>query len=222
MTRQNTISMTNFKTRFKFGPLFPVLNGIYRELRYRFWVQGGRDIPPPHEVKQKRIFEANKNRRLSTFVETGTYRGKMVFAMRPLFDRVHSIEVDQGLADRARDLFSVDSNVRIHLGDSAQVLPEILSELESPALFWLDGHFSGGGTGSGEKETPILEELDAILTHRVSDHLVLIDDAHCIDGSHDYPTVDGLRDFVRKRRPDLDVEVVDNVIQVVPGKGTAH
>ena len=47
-------------------------------------------------------------------------------------------------------------------GDSGKVLSEILLEINEPAIFWLDGHYTAGITARGVKECPIFEELDCI------------------------------------------------------------
>ena len=49
-------------------------------------------VPPPHVVKQRVLREYAERYELKVFVETGTYRGDMVQAMKPLFDKIYSIE----------------------------------------------------------------------------------------------------------------------------------
>jgi hypothetical protein len=56
-------------------------------------------------------------------------------------------------------------NVFPFLGDSTHVLPEILKMLDENLIFWLDGHWSMGDTGKGEKQSPLLEECHAILEY---------------------------------------------------------
>ena len=147
-------------------------------------------------------------------IETGTYLGEMVEAMQRRFEKIYSIELSPELYVRARERFSEAENVRIALGDSARVLPMILAELHEPALFWLDGHFSEGNTAKGDRETPILDELDAIFRNEVKGHVVLIDDARCFDGTGDYPTLAELERVVRARNPNASFEVRDDIIRV--------
>jgi hypothetical protein len=52
-------------------------------------------------------------------------------------------------------------------------------QLQEPALFWLDGHYSGVDTGKDELDTPVSAELEAILGSPVKGHVILIDDARC-------------------------------------------
>lgn len=143
-----------------------------------------------------RLFEADKRRYLadlasrsdgvSVFVETGTYLGKTAQLLASVCDRVITIEIDDVLYDRAVDLFEDEPQVTVLHGNSADVLPQVLRELEDRALFWLDGHFSGGITG-GPKEPPIVSELRAVINHPVKNHIVVIDDARLFRGRDGYP-----------------------------------
>jgi len=180
----------------------------------REWVAAGRPVPPPHPIKRRVLVNYQKRHRLRVLIETGTYLGEMVEAMQRRFEKIYSIELSPELYARARERFSEAENVRIALGDSARVLPMILAELHEPALFWLDGHFSEGNTAKGDRETPILDELDAIFRNEVKGHVVLIDDARCFDGTGDYPTLAELERFVRARNPNASFEVRDDIIRV--------
>jgi hypothetical protein len=152
--------------------------------------------------------------RPATFVETGTYRGDTVAALAPLVERVVSIELDPTLATLARARFVDDPSVTILEGDSAVLLPGVVGGLTAPALFWLDGHFSGGVT-AGDGACPIMEEIRAVLSSDV-DHVVLVDDARLFDGTHGYPSLGELREAVRVLRPDLDWELRDDIVRLHP------
>ena len=99
-------------------------------------------------------------------------------------------------------------------GDSSKVLPELLDKIKKPCLFWLDGHYSGGITGKGDLNTPILNELKSIFSHQIKDHVILIDDARCFTGEEDYPTIKALKEFVIKNRPDWVFEVRNDIIRI--------
>ena len=71
--------------------------------------------------------------------------------------------------------------------------------------FWLDGHYSGGSTFRGEKDSPIKEELAAIeeALPTLDSVAVLIDDVRCFYSDeftalNNYPSVDYLVDWARK------------------------
>lgn len=161
------------------------------------WERAGRPNPPPHSVKQEIVREYGTRHRLDVLIETGTYLGDMVFAMRNTFGTIHSIELGEELYVRAKKRFAAYPHVSIHHGDSGVVLSEILGRISEPCLFWLDGHFSAGFTAKGPLETPIIQELSHIAAHPLaSEHVILIDDARCFDGTGDYPTIEFLRDYL--------------------------
>jgi hypothetical protein len=180
----------------------------------RQWNQYGPQSPMLREDKQKTILGYAERFHLPVFIETGTYQGDMVNAAKDAFQMIYSIELDQALFERARERFSGDEHIAILQGDSAQVLPEILEKITQPALFWLDGHYSGGETALGNLQTPVLAELKHILQHPVPGHVILIDDARCFVGVGDYPTLGALKKFIDTLKPGLQFEVQHDIIRV--------
>lgn len=191
--------------------LYDVINGIRGKKALCEWKKSGKRGPPPHIVKQRVVKEYAYRFGIRVFVETGTYLGAMVEATKKTFRRIYSIEVDEQLYERAKSRFRKYDHITILHGDSAVVLPIILRNVHEPALFWLDGHYSGGITGMGENETPILNELKCILDHSVKNHIILIDDARCFIGENDYPTMKELYS-VFARYPNWVIEVKDDII----------
>ena len=89
-------------------------------------------------------------------------------------------------------------------------------ELCEPALFWLDGHYSGGATAKGDAGTPISLELEAILASPIKNHVVLIDDTRCcFAGMNGYPCIDELLKMVRYHSH-YDTEVSADIIRLTP------
>lgn len=164
---------------------------------YRAWVRSGRKVAAPHLQKQIMIKDYARQRHLTVFVETGTYRGDMVEAVRNSFERIYSIELSPLLHQRAAQRFAKHKHIRILLGDSTQVLPTVLTEIAQPCLFWLDGHFSAGITAKGSKNTPVSDELRYIFNHPIQRHMILIDDARAFNGQNDYPTLRELEDYLK-------------------------
>ena len=144
------------------------------------------------------ILEYQKRFNSHTFIETGTYKGDMIEAVREYFDKIYSIEIGTELHQKAVDRFKKDARVEILLGDSATVLPKILAEIREPALFWLDAHDSGGDTAHGDVITPIEKELDVILNHSIKNHVILIDDARDFTGHGGYPTAEKIQKLAVK------------------------
>ncbi len=128
------------------------------------------------------------------FVETGTFAGSTALAASRVFREVHTVELDETLFDRACDRLKNISNVKVHRGDSGEVLPGILQNITGPILFWLDGHYSGDETARSGKDTPILEEIRAIARSGITDSTIMIDDIRLFptagaDGETDYPSL---------------------------------
>jgi len=177
------------------------------------------DVYPLTDPKQETIREYARRFGLRTLIETGTYMGDMVHAMKGHFDRIVSIELGADLYERARRRFARDDHIRIVHGDSSVVLAAVLSLLESPCLFWLDGHYSGGVTARGLVETPVMLELAHILDHQVAGHVILIDDSHEYTGRNGYPSIDEMTHVVTGRRPDWTVAVKNGIV-IIHGQGT--
>lgn len=182
--------------------------------RLRAWDRSGRPAPAPEPYKHLVVRAYGKAFGLRVFIESGTYLGRMVAHARRYFRVIHSIELDEALFAQASRRFASDRRVTIWQGDSGRKIGDILRDLHEPALFWLDGHYSEGITARGELSTPIVAELQAILQHSVKDHVILVDDARCFDGTEDYPTITQIESLVRASRPDLGVVVHDDVIRI--------
>lgn len=177
------------------------------------WNLRGKPAPPPHVIKQRAIKVYQKRFGLRTLVETGTYLGQMVQAMKPRFRLIYSIELSDELYRRARVLFASDPGIRIIRGDSSEVLPRILAEINEPCLFWLDGHFSGGITAQGSMDYPILRELEHIGRHEIKTHVILIDDARLFSGGHDAPAKEQITARLREINPAYTIEEKDDIIR---------
>ena len=174
----------------------------------RAWEKQGRPSPPPHIIKEELIRDFAKSFNTPILIETGTYLGDMVHAMRKSFTRIISFELDPTLAAQAQQRFANDNHIEIMQGDSGKLLGDYLKKINDPCLFWLDGHYSGGITAKGSLETPIKNELTAILSHPVDGHVILIDDARCFTGENDYPTLDELKTFVAGRSFSVEHDVI--------------
>jgi hypothetical protein len=202
------------KSILRHTPASWVCLSIYRQYQLWEWVRAGKPIPPPEKVKQRIVKEYAKRFRLRMFVETGTYMGEMVNAVKNRFDQIYSIELGLELYENAKRRFADKKNITIIHGDSGEVLGEVLSHVNQPCLFWLDGHYSGGITVKGEVETPIRRELSHIFNHSIaSHHVILIDDARCFIGDHDWPTIEELRNMCSSAGFDA-FEVKHDVIRI--------
>jgi len=190
-----------------------IKNQITRKGVIRRWRQDGSLGQPPHEVKQITIEHFKKKFRYSLFVETGTYNGAMVEAQRNNFSKIISVEISEMLHKKAVYRFRNYNHITILQGDSSKVLSEIISKINEPAIFWLDGHYSGGYTEKGELNCPVYRELEAIFIDNKYNHVLLIDDARCFNGKEDYPTIEGLTNFILQKNDKYHIEIKDDIIR---------
>jgi hypothetical protein len=153
---------------------------------------------PSLEEQEKREFlcELLQRHRISVFVETGTHLGYTAEAMAPHVSRCVTVELDSVLYEEARRRLAHFANVEILHGDSTDMLPEILQTIDTPALFWLDAHYSGGRTAKGKLASPIESELGMIFDHPIKSHVIAIDDARDFLGVGGYPSISQLRSMV--------------------------
>lgn len=162
-------------------------------------------MPPPTFLKHEVLRGYAKTFGIKTFVETGTYKGSTIFALRDCFDTLYSVELSEILYKKALQRFKNDPKVHLFQGDSGEKLAEIVKLLDAPALFWLDGHYSGGETAKGDKETPIRKELKTIFDSHFP-HVVIIDDAREFLGTHDYPELSEIASLAREHNYSFLVE----------------
>jgi len=167
--------------------------------------------PTPHAVKVEAVLGAAQRHGLRVLIETGTFEGEMARKCRHAFGSIVTIELDEALARAATRRLAPYKNVRVVQGDSGARLPEILARIHEPALFWLDGHYSGTGTARGDRETPLEEELHAIARHGEPGHVVLIDDARLL-GTGDYPTKDRVLAILRGAQSGLSARIEDDIM----------
>lgn len=191
--------------------------GVYKSLGhypdYWYWKLRGEPIRSPHLLKQHTVREYAQLYGLRVLVETGTYYGEMVAAMKNRFDAIYSVEFDAELARRAQKKFARWPHIHIRLGDSQQVVPELLRSLDQPALFWLDAGYYGWSGLQGDKQR-LTTELEAILSHRIPKHVVLMDDARGLNGQNGALTVEELRQRVTAQFPGRTIEVKHDILRI--------
>jgi len=168
-----------------------IIRDIYGLLLYPIWlISAGMNSPDNHIYKKRRIASVAKEFDCSSFIETGTYYGQMVNFAKKKFLKVKSVEIHPPFFLLNKKQFERDSNVEIYSGKSQDVLSEMINSSEGRILFWLDGHYSGVGTGGGDDVCPITKELRLIAQSNRKDHCILIDDARCFIDRDGYPTLD--------------------------------
>jgi hypothetical protein len=154
------------------------LGSLMRNLPPRNWYSLRRAVVwPESDYKRGMLKRVQKVYRLPYFVETGTFRGETPLALRSFFEHVWTIELDDALYEKSRELLARFQNITCLKGDSKVCLPGIVTQLDKGTLFWLDGHYSGSGTARGGTDSPLIEELKEIEVSRVrNQHVIIIDD----------------------------------------------
>lgn len=124
---------------------------------------------------------------IDNFVETGTGAAEVVRSISNIKSdlNIHTIEIIEEIFNKNKISNSYLTNVNWHLGQSSEVMPEILPQLEGNTLFWLDAHFPGADFGLAsygdeedlDKRLPLRSELEIIVKGRdVSNDVFVIDD----------------------------------------------
>lgn len=133
--------------------------------------------------------------RSNVFIETGTYLGQTSQSAAEMgFSKVYTIELAPHYYKSAKIKLSPFKQIECVFGDSQIELPKILDKVNESAVFWLDGHFSGGDTGSGIDSVPLYKELEIIQSHHIKDHVILIDDIRLIGNEWKSISMDGLKE----------------------------
>jgi hypothetical protein len=199
------------------APFYSALKTLGHYPDYWYWNLRGRPIRSPHLLKQRTVMDYGERFGLRTLVETGTYRGEMVAAMKSRFERIFSIEQDPALAETAARKFARYPHIQIMRGDSHLILPELVKSLAAPALFWLDaGYYGWAGIHGDTRRLGV--ELGAILGQRELGHVILMDDARGLNGENGAPALAGVIYQIGSRFPNRKVEVAYDILRITPDK----
>jgi hypothetical protein len=207
--------MKAFRKLLQRTPFYGVYKALGHYPDYWYWKLRGEPIRSPHLLKQRTVRDYAQRYGLRVLVETGTYYGEMVAAMKNRFAEIYSVEFDSALAQRAAKKFSRWPHVHILEGDSQIKVPELLKSLREPALFWLDAGYYGWAGLQGDKQR-LTSELDAVLRHSIARHVILMDDARGLNGQNGAPTVAELKQRIEAEFPGRSVEVKYDILRIVP------
>jgi|SRR6185312_6415257 len=174
-------------------------------------------------IPKKIVLDFLRTENIGCFVETGTHIGSTAFWAAGNFKKVYTIEIMEELSKQVSQRPDCPKNINFYAGSSLEVLPRIVKELDSNSIFWLDGHYSGPGTGGNENECPVMDEIKIISACK--DALVLIDDARCFYGpppkphnAAHWPGISTVLEQLTKYFPGHYITIVDDVIFCVPAR----
>ena len=197
--------------------MFDFVRRIHETAARLRWRSEGCPLPPPNAVKQGTIIRYAKEAGIRVFVETGTYEGRTLRAVRRHFESLYSIELGEDLYQKACARFRSDPKIFLFQGDSGDRLRDILDMVgDRRCLFWLDAHYSRGDTARGSEDTPVLRELHAIARHSRKDHVILVDDARCFGTDPAYPGLGRMEALVGQLLPGSSFSASEDIIRIVP------
>ncbi len=168
------------------------------------WRKASFASPSPHFIKQACVIR--NGLKDCTYIETGTYLGDTTALLGLVAEKVISIEPEINLYKLAQLRFKKSKNIKIMNGTSEQIFPVLIPELRGDVSFWLDGHYSAGGTFQGINDTPIVEELREISRNltNLRKVVIMVDDIRCFDpatkGFEGYPTRSYLVNWADKNK----------------------
>lgn len=173
---------------------------------------------PPTEI----IYKLKEVYGINNFIETGTYQGHTAYWASQVFDQVFTIEYSQDIYQKVTEKYGHIKNIDFLYGDTRNLLQNTLSQLESPSLFWLDAHWSGGLTYGESDECPLLAEIE-IINRSDCEHFILIDDARLFlspppapHSPQQWPDISAILNLLNSAKNSRHIVIVDDVIIAVP------
>lgn len=158
---------------------------------------------------------------IENFVETGTFKGSTSFWAAAHFKNVYTIEIDPAISKATASQPNCPRNIEFFVGNSKDVLPQVVSKLKGRSIFWLDGHWCNVSEFGKEDECPLMDELKAVAA--LQDALILIDDARAFLGplpsphnSSLWPGIDDIIIICKKLFSSHRITICDDVIYCIP------
>lgn len=183
------------------------------------------DTPVPHTkgIPKDLVVKIQRSFGISEFVETGTYMGETAIWASEIFRRVITVEQSRHYYEQLEVAHSRYPNVEFVFGHSGVDLDRLVRSLAGPAVFWLDGHWSGGKTYGEGDECPLLNEIESI-NRSPHEHFIFIDDARLFmsppprpHSPDDWPTIVQVVDILRAAGRSPYVVAFADVIIACPG-----
>lgn len=174
------------------------------------------DPTVPSHVRCEIIREyARQHRQCRTFVESGSADGDTTLAVKDSFEHLHTVEIVPTVQANTVERLRPFPNIHCYLGDTTEVFPQIIRQVQAPCLWWLDGHYCGSLEARGEKDTPVIEEITMILATGMP-HVILIDDARLFGVDPAYPSIEWVRGMAHSQQINMSFSYADDVMRIVP------
>lgn len=182
------------------------------------WLLGAYLRGPSAAAKHRHLLELFHSREHRVFIEAGTYRGDTVAFFVPYADSIVSIELQRGLYAAAVRRFANEPKVSIVYGDALTEIPRVVGTTPTPPLVFLDGHFSGEGTATGEEMEPAMAMLAALGSVAMPGATLVIDDLRMFgSGLLGFPQLDEITTAVRGAFPHANIRAgLDSIVIECP------
>ena len=136
---------------------------------------------------------------------------------RKYFKKITGIELNKEFWKLSKNYFSRDKNVLILQGNSSLVIRNQLKHLKKKTLFFLDAHYSKDGTSGKNLKNPILQEIKAIISHKVKNHTIIIDNLNeFIKPNKGYPKIEIIKKMVKKNVNYKIFSLKNDLIIIIP------
>jgi hypothetical protein len=190
----------------------------------------GYELQKPSNLKDAILLSYAYRHRVEDCVETGTYQGTttLLLAKAVCSRNVVTIELSPTFAKKAQSRFEKEikdgnmaaKKITLLEGDSGDVLykNQIFTQLRK-TLWFLDGHYSYLDTARGKDDSPLMRELEFVLTRGghnnvQNDDIILVDDAREFRGKR-FPNSSGNKSIPLLQYPELS-SVIDKVCELAP------
>jgi len=129
------------------------------------------------------------------FIETGSNQGNSIqLALDSGFEEIYSIELFEPLYNSCVQRFKNNTNVHLFLGNSPIELKKLFLKMPNTKFtFWLDAH--------DDYTTPLMEELELILSRGVDGELIYIDDMRLYNNFNEEVNIDTITALITKHKP---------------------
>ena len=173
---------------------------------------------PPEEL----VLLLKRDLNVSTFVETGTFKGGTSAWAANHFERVITIENSKVYFDEAINRYKHLKNIEFLFGDSRAMLKDVVAQIQDPAIFWLGAHWCSMESYGFNDQCPIIEEINLIRSTGIK-HCIFIDDARLFlsppplpNKTEQWPTIDQICINIQLKNEADYIVVFEDVIIDVP------
>jgi hypothetical protein len=132
-----------------------------KQIKFKKMQKGALEDKFAFQELEKLVQEFNIER----IIETGTYYGWSTKKISELGLKIDTIEINERFYQEAKDILTQE-NIKVHLGNSVNILKEIIEEGEKNLLIFIDSHWG---------ELPLIQELEVIKNKKIEPVLIIHD-----------------------------------------------